>query len=172
MGAMASPEIQEATQAAEQLLHSTWAPAWPDAVPLPVDPAAIAHQLGVRVYVAQMESDIAGSLVKQPGADPIIYLNSQDARTRQRFTCAHELGHYVQRANKGELEFQFKDERAKLASLGTNADERFANAFAAALLMPEHLVRGHRNLSPMEAALKFGVSTEAMAFRRKNLGIQ
>ncbi|MNJ73273.1 hypothetical protein D3C77_700470 [compost metagenome] len=52
-------------------------------------------------------------------------------------------------------------------------DERYANAFAATLLMPEKYVRklyrSARNIQ--ELADAFGVSTAAMNFRLKNLGI-
>jgi hypothetical protein len=60
-------------------------------------PIREADALGIDVCTAGMDSGVSGTLEKERGSDPTIYLN----RTRQReptaVTCAHELGHYVRR---------------------------------------------------------------------------
>lgn len=64
----------------------------------PVDPIVIADQLGIRVLAEDLPSDISGALIKRLGQDPtIIVLNKRDSRNRKRFTCAHEIGHYIHR---------------------------------------------------------------------------
>src|SRR3954468_23803397 len=66
---------------------------------VPVDPFRIARRLGIQVFAASLEDDVSGMLVKKPGHDAEIYVNGDDSENRQRFSCAHELGHYILRAS-------------------------------------------------------------------------
>jgi Zn-dependent peptidase ImmA (M78 family) len=110
--------------------------------------------------------------VKRPGQDPEIYLNSRDSRNRQRFTCGHELGHYVARSATGDDSWEYVEHRALLASQGTNPEEIFANQFAANLLMPTDAVKElHAKYGPAALAHEFGVSADAMHYRLANLGL-
>jgi Zn-dependent peptidase ImmA (M78 family) len=80
------------------------------------------------------------------------------------------------------------DWRDDISSLGTNAQEIEANAFGAALLMPQEMVidsvkryvsrapsvstgSSWRDSLVSELAREFDVSSEAMGFRLINLGI-
>ncbi len=114
-------------------------------------------------------------LVKRAGRDPEIYLQSSDSPNRQRFTCAHELGHYVMRSAAGDDAWEYVEHRALLAAQGTKPEEIYANKFAAGLLMPrKSIIRCMSETPPPgEAALafRFGVSPDAMHFRLKNLGV-
>jgi Zn-dependent peptidase ImmA (M78 family) len=145
---------------------------WTDRT-LPVDPIRIARQLGVEVYVADLDPGWSGALMKQPFQDPEIYLSRWDSLNRQRFSCAHELGHYVLRSEEAgdDLAYSYVDKRDARASSGTEAEEVYANQFAAALLMPQDLVRSEhqRGGTAASLALMFGVSAEAMGFRLRNL---
>jgi Zn-dependent peptidase ImmA (M78 family) len=154
----------EATQAANETLERYWG----DNVP--VDPARIARRLGINVENAYLDADVAGAIEKRPDGQVRIYLNRDDHPNRQRFTCAHEIGHYVKH---GEEDFEFVDYRDMTASLGVDEDERYANAFAAALLMPEKEVRRLQSLGmkPREMKEAFGVSEAALVNRLKNLGL-
>lgn len=112
-------------------------------------------------------------LIKQPGYDdPEIHLNEKDSRNRQRFTCAHEIGHYVKRSaagNDGKL-WKYVDRRDDLASQGSDLEEIFANQFAANLLMPKDLVqRMKEERSVATLGFEFGVSSDAINFRLDNL---
>ncbi len=142
----------------------------------PVDPVWIARQLGLDVIEAWLGNDVSGALVKKTDKDPIIVLNNSDHRNRQRFTCAHELGHYVQRWNNGadQLQYEFVDLRGLSAASGSNPEEIFANQFAANLLMPESEVKRlwREGLHPSVIASRFGVSDDAMRFRLSNLNIR
>ena len=60
----------------------------------PVDPVRIAHELGIDVRQSFLSPNVSGALIKEVGQDPVILLNANDSRNRQRFTCAHELGHF------------------------------------------------------------------------------
>ena len=141
---------------------------------LPVDPVWIARQLGLGVVEAVLKPDISGALVKRVDEDPLIVLNQKDNVVRKRFTCAHELGHYVQRLDNPQPSYEYVDLRGPAAANGTNGDEIFANQFAACLLMPEGEIKrlhseGHH---PSVIAARFGVSGEAVGFRLKKLGLR
>lgn len=141
---------------------------------IPVDPVWIADAIGIRVVEAQLEPDVAGLLYKPKGRDAEIYLNASDSRQRRRFTCAHELGHYTRRAGRqGADEWGYLDRRDSLSARGTDPEEIWANQFAAALLMPESVVRDrHRHTTePVVLAFDFGVSSEAMGYRLRALGL-
>lgn len=164
---------QDPEQAANEILEAVWRRSGDD-LAIPVDPIHIARQLGIEVYTANLDEEVSGMLVKRPGVDPKIYLQSSDSRNRRRFTCAHELGHYVSRsANADDEEWEYVEHRALLASQGTNADEIFANKFAANLLMPQRAVKKLKDRfgSPAALAFEFGVSADAMNFRLVNLGL-
>lgn len=158
---------QEARNAAQALLSEAWDET------LPVDPVRIARALGMDVLTAQLDDNVAGVIIKERGQDPSIVLNAQDSPNRQRFTCAHEIGHYVRREADGD-DYEYVDYRDIFSSTGELEDERFANEFAASLLMPEDRVRDFhkQGLGDIQMALRFSVSRDAMGFRLKNLGLR
>ncbi|GGC91818.1 ImmA/IrrE family metallo-endopeptidase [Halopseudomonas salina] len=135
---------------------------------LPVNPAAIARDMGITVK-AQQDLGYCGLYRFNDGAPEIIY--SPEAYVpRLRFTVAHELGHHV----NGDLHAP-RDDSSTFSSAASSPIEVAANQFAAALLMPADVVRylvrdkGMRDLGGL--ADKFGVSPAAMRFRLKNLGL-
>ena len=155
-------------QQAERLRASAWGDRFP------VDPVRIARRLGIDVRQAPLSDDISGALVKKLGQDPTILLNARDHPNRQRFTAAHEVGHFVSREEAPE-EYEYIDLRDTVFSAaGTNQDEVFANQFAAHLLMPEREVRrlAEQGYSRTEMALYFGVSQDAIGYRITNLSIR
>ncbi|MDQ4045445.1 MAG: ImmA/IrrE family metallo-endopeptidase [Chloroflexota bacterium] len=163
--------VREAERDAEKLLESWWESPAKDR-PLPVDPIALARRLGIRVHMAPLDPDESGNIYFPPEGAAVISLNRGDAATRQRFTCAHEIGHYVRRqANPSLHRSSFIDYRDTLAGLGVDTEEIYANQFAAALLMPAHLVaRWHRSGDGVESlARRFGTSAQAMELRLRNL---
>jgi Zn-dependent peptidase ImmA (M78 family) len=157
----------EAKRDAERIIATLWG-----GYGFPVDPVRIARDLGINVVDADLDPDVAGALVKEPGRDPVILVNASDSRNRKRFTVAHEVGHFVRRASQPE-QFSYIDRRSTLSSLGADPDEIYANAFAANLLMPEDEVRRLHGdgVSDLELGLRFGVSAEAMNYRLKNLNL-
>jgi Zn-dependent peptidase ImmA (M78 family) len=162
-------------KAAEDLLRTTWITEGGDVgdCPLPVDPFHIAERLGLRVYTQVLGADVSGMLAKRPGRDPEVYINADDSLNRQRFSCAHEIGHYSKRVTgRDDDSWGYIDRRGPSSSEGTDPEEIYANQFAAALLMPEHKVRElHKDLGPAAMAVAFGVSVGAMKFRLDNLGL-
>lgn len=71
-----------------------------------------------------------------------IGFNPTESKTRQRFTIAHELGHFeLHKQDSGlfvdkEFKMLFRDQNS---SSGEIRKEQEANAFAAAILMPENI---------------------------------
>ena len=155
---------QPYVKAAERILEAFWGDRG-----FPVDPVYIANELGIKVVRAPLPPRVSGALVKMPGEDPVILIHSGDHIRRQRFTCAHELGHYVYlvRSNEDLESFEVVDLRSPLSSQGTDPKERFANNFAANLLMPRAEVRRllAKGYDELEMARYFGVSEEAMRYR-------
>jgi Zn-dependent peptidase ImmA (M78 family) len=164
----------EAEHDARELLEKAWLQDW-SSLRLPVDPFAIARKLGIQVYTDyDLAADVSGMLRKRAGyEDPEILLNARDSRNRQRFTCAHELGHYTQRVKTGQDDaWEYVDRRDPLSAQGMRPDEVYANKFAAELLMPQDAVRSRAGDSNAAAlALDFGVSGDAMRFRLENLNL-
>jgi len=155
-----------AEEAAERVRKEFWG----DRVP--VDPAQVAEAMGLQVLAAQLGQELAGALVKEAGKDPRIFLNGSDSSNRKRFTCAHEIGHFVKRADFDD-DYEYFDFRDSFSSTGRDPEERYANAFAAALLMPKDriLQMKKEGLKDIEMAARLGVSREAMVYRLKNLDL-
>lgn len=168
----AAPLLPEAL--ATNLLLTTWSRDV-ETCPLPIDPIFIAGQLGIEVFNSPLNEDVSGMIVKRPSADPAIYLNEADSWNRRRFSCAHELGHYVMRVQESPApsaeDWGYIDLRSSATALGNHPDEVFANQFAAALLMPAERVEILLPLGAPAMAVEFGVSADAMGFRLRNLGL-
>jgi len=142
-----------------------------DKTRVPVDPIAIAHNLGLDVFMAPLSEGVSGMLTSNNIVKPAIYLSSQDAPVRRRFTCAHEIGHWIHHELKGETAaIEFVDLRAHLSSRGVDQEEIWANQFAAALLMPAEVVRALLpSYGESGVAYRLDVSLSAVGFRVENL---
>lgn len=145
---------------------------------LPVRPERVAKQLGLDVVKMDLDQDISGLLVVQ-GAHARICVRKSDAVVRQRFTIAHEIGHFSL-SHLADDEHVHVDRgfvirmRSPKSSTGKDRVEVEANQFAASLLMPERLVReaaeryGRPPLSDVAVAglaELFEVSEQAMTIR-------
>lgn len=159
--------------------------------PLTIDPAApiisrytqdapvrvevIARDLGISVSQEVMEPEIAGKIVRDTsGKSPAgyaIFINGRDPSRRQRFTLAHELGHYIlHRDLIGDGLIDDALYRSKLGELY----ERQANRWAADVLMPGGVVRGLYKggmQSPADLAHALDVSEQAIKIRLSELGL-
>jgi Zn-dependent peptidase ImmA (M78 family) len=121
--------------------------------------------------------------VRQQGR-VLIAVNPNQHPNRQRFTMAHELGHFFVHQYYGSEDVEHVDGDFRLhwrndtSSQGIDWGEIEANRFAAALLMPENLLKEDMNKCPtidIEAVQRlaslYKVSRLAMQFRLINLGI-
>lgn len=144
--------------------------------PVPVE--EIAERLGLEIRYAPFDGDLSGALVRSKD-ETYIGVNSSDHPNRQRFTIAHELGHFV--LHRGITLHVDKNFRVNLrdgdSSRGIDRDEMEANRFAAELLMPTRLIM--RDLEQLrdvnQAALdsmarRYKVSAHAMRIRLGNFG--
>jgi hypothetical protein len=142
-----------------------------DGTPVPV--FEIIAQLGLGPEFKPLEDDISGWIECLESGAYRIVINSKHPRTRQRFTAAHELGHFIyHRDLLGQGTGDTKAYRSELSTLPNTRirprHERQANSFAANLLMPlrsiEHLrAKGVNDAGDLADHL--GVSHEAMRIR-------
>ena len=137
----------------------------------PVDPIVIAQRMGVDTYMADNLGDTSGVIMRPPGEEAAIYINQFESKARQRFTCAHEIGHYVERARNRDDAYTFRDRRAGRAD---TPHEWYADFFAANLLMPqavfEELVEVY-GATCDELVDYFGVSISTVNERARSLGL-
>lgn len=101
-----------------------------------IDLDAIAWHLGAAVKYRHMDSadgTIVGSLSRA-----VIAINSSTIPTRQRFSLAHELGHWHH--HRGRVLFCGPNDIGNFAG-GPLDPERQADAFASDLILPGYLVR-------------------------------
>lgn len=150
-----------------------------DAPPIPVEAIAMRH--GLKIHAQPLQSDLSGFLYRD-GTNVVIGVNTSQPEVRQRFTIAHELGHFflhhddalhVDRAVQAKL-------RSTLSSAGTDPEEIEANWFAAELLMPSGLIAqdmahfGGTDILDEEQILRlarrYRVSAQALLLRVTNLG--
>ena len=173
---MAHPRFTLARRKATQLLRA----ARVKRAPVPVE--RLAHFVGAKIHFEPFDGGISGLVHRPPQGPIIIGVNSSHARTRQRFTIAHELGHLILHRNElfhvdESPVIRFRNEESSLA---TNAEEIEANQFASELLMPDHLLskelsRLPGNMSAEDAipilARRFQVSEQALTLRLTRSGV-
>lgn len=139
---------------------------------LPLDIHSLTKALGIDLLAIPMDDNISGSLSAYPNKQGwLIKVNSLHHPNRQRFTIAHELGHYFKHRNEQN---DFVDQNF-FRNSESNRIETEANRFAGDLLMPEDEFRlAVKSLSgSIEAvAQKFMVSTLAVRVRAKALGMK
>ena len=154
----------------------------------PVDVEVIARYLGLKVVQSEL-NEVSGALIIE-GNQGYIGYNPTHGEQRRRFTIAHEIGHYCLHCisddssqRKSQLfvdkDFIVKYRNANNYTYAEMKQEQQANAFAAALLMPEQFVT--REIKSVEntkreeidlivqLATDFNVSVPAMTFRLENL---
>lgn len=138
--------------------------------PIPIKDIVQTHGIDVRfVMFETMRNEIAGFT---QFADNTIFVNADDGITRQTFTIAHEFGHWMLHRPLFEQDPARYHVLLRRPIGRTNPDplEREANAFAAAILMPESMLRRVRDLAgTRELAYMFAVSPDAMEYRLKNV---
>ncbi|HSH80377.1 MAG TPA: ImmA/IrrE family metallo-endopeptidase [Herpetosiphonaceae bacterium] len=169
--------IIDPEEAAQQILR-------PTGYRIPVDIYAIAKEHNVEIRSQTLEDTVSGMLViKDQYA--IIGVNENHHPNRQRFTIAHELGHYILHRDKARVFVDSKPVffRDEVSAEGIYLQEIQANAFAAALLMPAKVLRDQvtEPLNPLldpfdevtvhTLATELGVSVQALTIRLTRLGL-
>jgi len=120
------------------------------------------------VFFATEESDVLGLTIPAESF-PVIVVNASLYRPRALFTLAHELGHLL--SATGFTAMVDSDLKSNSPA------ERFANAFAAELLLPQLFIEeileeseGNSQDSLEELLNRSGVSLQTLVYRLHNLG--
>lgn len=126
----------------------------------------------VELQVIPLDDNLSGYIEKKD-EQYIIVINSRHSPLRQRFTLAHELGHYYLHQSK------LADRHTDVALFRDSNEDRLgieyaANDFAAELLMPEDrfrsAIKSGQN-TPRSLSSLFQVTEKAVLYRAYKLGI-
>lgn len=151
---------------------------------LPVDLESVAEFLKLSISDRPLEKQYSGFLAV---AEKTIVINSSHPLVRQRFTTAHEIGHYRLHRNKHpdspvfiDQAIYYRRETGDDGSAVSHQMEMEANTFAAGLLMPQILLEEYltnnldvdlsKTAGIKQMADEFEVSRPAMEYRLRNLG--
>lgn len=148
---------------------------------VPVDIMRVAECYGLLIRGQELEDDVSGMLlVKDKRA--IIGINRNHHPNRQRFTIAHEIGHYLMHTTESQVFIEnLRLNRDELSKNGNDVREIEANAFAAELLMPTEVLRQRVGTQMIDAffddliirnlASEFKVSAQAMAVKLSRVNL-
>ena len=128
--------------------------------------------LGVRVHVRPLDSQVSGLFAYDDGLGACILLNASHPRERQAQTAVHELGHLTSRRQTPDV--------CRFEQYDDSREERYANAFGRAFLTPartvavrfQDITAGASRFTRRHVILlahAFGVSREAMVRRLEEL---
>jgi len=168
-----SPDFKKAEASALKVLEENFITSWP----VPVEELIEFQGLGL-ILSEFTDGEISGVIDLNK---KYLYINSSDSSQRQRFTIAHELGHWIlhrpELAANEEIAVLY---RRPLGTVENNVLEQEANCFAANLLVPEVMLRraikqvndkSGNEASDAHLAKIFNVSRSVIGYRKKFLGI-
>lgn len=148
-----------------------------DMYKIPVDVIKIANANDIKVYEGDLDKKISGAIRYNRKEERFeILVNKNDAGVRQRFTIAHEIGHYFLHRD------HIKSEELHIDTILYRTDkeskeeikerEKEVDYFAGALLMNKTLLEKLRSENTItELAEIFDVSVSAMTVRLDVLGL-
>jgi Zn-dependent peptidase ImmA (M78 family) len=147
----------------------------------PVDLKAVFADLGIEYREVWMDDGASGCIIRN-GDKFTVEINALESATRQRFTAAHELAHYLLHRDlmhvNGSKMNRHTDRlygapEDNPSSPFTRRHEIEANRLAAQIVMPAALVRSKFEAERDSSVLAgiFGVSKAAMDIRLKTLGL-
>ncbi|MFG1225653.1 ImmA/IrrE family metallo-endopeptidase [Xanthobacter wiegelii] len=145
--------------------------------PCPTPIEALCAQLDITKIERLESSGFEGALITdQTRSQGIVLVNGKALQVRQRFTIAHELGHFLIPMHMPDAEGRFVCSREDMARLTAKEGDRRArmeveaNRFAGLILIPPPLLRAQKALRSVpdlqhvpQLARVFDVSKEAMA---------
>jgi len=133
-----------------------------ESAPVPV--VMLAKALGLSVFTLDTFPDDVSGMIKKEDGSYSIYVNSTHHSNRRRFTIAHEIAHYI--LHKEYIGDGIVDDALYRSGLGTIMETE-ANAFAAEILMPFHLLSQESlpDRTVNDLAEIFKVSTASMGIR-------
>lgn len=145
---------------------------------VPLDINSLVEHHGIKIIYEDMDDTVRGYIEKRTQGW-YICVNRTDGIYRQRFTIAHELGHYLLHFVAEEVGFSHHDSdsvmwRDENASSGVDPKEVQANQFASELLIPRdaldyYISKGVCNLNDLSQ--EFHTSKISMQYRLDHLRI-
>jgi Zn-dependent peptidase ImmA (M78 family)/DNA-binding XRE family transcriptional regulator len=138
-------------------------------------PRMVLEGAGMHIFIDRLDSELAGLYVFVPDFGYCILVNRLHPSERQRWTIAHEYAHFLVDRDRPGVDYAKPMQRKP-------QNERFADAFAAAFLMPENGVQrrfyedidrtGDFKVGDLcQTANYYGVSLMAMTLRLESLGL-
>lgn len=137
----------------------------------PIDPEYIAEGEGVDVVYVNFDGQISNEISGfYDFTEARIYINRVIAPVRMTWTIAHELGHHLLHQDYARSEeYTFMPRNNGYEGVKP-PEEKEADAFAAALLVPPHMLKKYARIADNgELSRMFAVSREAIAYRKKSL---
>jgi Zn-dependent peptidase ImmA (M78 family) len=132
------------------------------------------EEAGAHVVVLDLPEGVAGAYIAKPDC-PLLFVNGNQWIARQRFTLAHEFGHF--RMGHETV----VDKQVAISGYLHDPNEVCANAFAAEFLMPKLAIArwGAANLRSGEPTLEhvcllaaeYGVSAQAARYALDTAGV-
>lgn len=132
----------------------------------PIDLPKLASQLGLLTVWAPLGQGIDG-LCAADREHGLAVVNSDHWGSRQRFTLAHEIAHWL----LGDVGPDGRSDRDVFAEVNDPVERR-ANSFAAALLVPRSIVASlsrYDRATAVRAAYRYGVSCKTLGWRIKSV---
>lgn len=136
----------------------------------PVNVEALAGALGLQIKRAILPDNVSGKIECEKDGPCIITVNICHPRTRQRFTIAHEIAHFV--LHRNQIGDGITDDGRYRSDGLSDSIERQANSYAADILMPWELVIKKRRdgcVSAEALAKEFDVSKAVAEIRLREL---
>jgi len=133
------------------------------------------REAGLRIFHIPLPSGIAGLYGISEEAGPCVAINSKHPLVRERWSLAHEFGHFLTRLGRPEITRLSGYQRVP-------EQERFAEQFAGAFLMPDsglerrvrELESGERRLAVADLLLiadEYEVSLQALVLRLETIRV-
>lgn len=108
---------------------------------IPVNPLLVASLEDISVYKVDFNSEDVSGIIRKSEDGVRVYIKDGEYLPRQRFTLAHELGHFYLHLKDGDGNFVDSNKTLNRGTLDSLDNEELeANCFAAALLMPSKVV--------------------------------
>ena len=133
------------------------------------------NDVGLRVFYSALPSVVAGLYAYVSDLGYCVLINRKHPAERQRFTLAHEYGHFLCNRHKPGVDYLSWQGRKPRS-------ETFSDAFAASFLMPESGLRRHfvdirtatgdfQVADLCRLSVLYGASVQAMCLRLEAIGL-
>lgn len=128
----------------------------------------------IGIYTASFPNESISGMTKKSWHDFLIYINNNETEVRRRFSTAHELWHVLLwHLSNEDKKIDYKLRADHTYTTEEILEEKEANWFASALLMPSKMVdqqiKKMKHIDIIALSEFFGVSTSALKIRLFNL---